>query len=286
VKVFFIGNRTPVFDAAQALGLKIIKTLAVPNSFLSRKLAGTSFEFSELSNPQMLIEEIGDTEFDLLISNGCPHLLPVTTLRKKWQTFINVHPSLLPDLKGRNPVNGALLFDRPLGATCHIMDDGVDTGPAISSVPIEIDEGLDLGLAYQLAFLAEADAFKMAFQRNFEPLKANPNLGIDPVYFTRKELDLFVNWHENIGQIIRRVSAFSVPGQLARFQVDGKLFTAARAEKVSSAYIQSKFKDHPNHSIVLAYDQSLLIKLPDGYIKFSGLEGDMRSIACGDIIHG
>jgi methionyl-tRNA formyltransferase len=46
---------------------------------------------------------------------------------------VNIHPSLLPEAKGVDPVFQALLHDEPqLGVTVHYMNDGLDDGPIVS----------------------------------------------------------------------------------------------------------------------------------------------------------
>ena len=41
-------------------------------------------------------------DYDILVSNGCPYILPLNELKKA--KYVNVHPSLLPNLKGIDPV--------------------------------------------------------------------------------------------------------------------------------------------------------------------------------------
>lgn len=53
--------------------------------------------------------------------------------------FINVHPSLLPDGRGPEPVFWAFRRGlRTTGVTIHRMDDGLDTGPILAQEVIEI----------------------------------------------------------------------------------------------------------------------------------------------------
>ena len=89
--------------------------------------------------------ELEDTEFDVLVSAGCPYILPITRLQgASHKIFINLHGSLLPDLRGENPVQGAILKNRRHGASCHLMDDGIDTGAVIAQRAIDITDDLSL----------------------------------------------------------------------------------------------------------------------------------------------
>jgi methionyl-tRNA formyltransferase len=83
--------------------------------------------------------------------------------------FVNIHPSLLPDLKGKSPILEALKQNKPMGVTCHVMIDEVDSGDIISQVKVFPDRS-DLNDCYKKMFKAEARAFKLALDRNFKPI--------------------------------------------------------------------------------------------------------------------
>jgi methionyl-tRNA formyltransferase len=115
-------------------------------------------------------------------------------MKKSHQIFINIHPSLLPDLKGKHPINGAILFDRKHGVTCHHMDDGIDTGSVIANIEIPITDDLDLGLLYQLSFIAEGEVFEKAHSLKFEANELRCTTVTDPIYYTRRNIRLGDNY--------------------------------------------------------------------------------------------
>lgn len=45
--------------------------------------------------------------------------------------FLNAHPGLLPEFRGLDPVPWALLERRPIGATLHVVSEGVDEGDIV-----------------------------------------------------------------------------------------------------------------------------------------------------------
>ena len=61
---------------------------------------------------------------------------------KKWKNkIINVHPSLLPSLKGLNTHERALnAGTKKSGCTIHFVDESLDGGPIIAQVPTVIDK--------------------------------------------------------------------------------------------------------------------------------------------------
>ncbi|MBI5147722.1 MAG: hypothetical protein HZA37_01040 [Parcubacteria group bacterium] len=44
---------------------------------------------------------------------------------------LNAHPGLLPEYRGVDSVRWSIYHGNPVGATCHFIDEGLDTGPII-----------------------------------------------------------------------------------------------------------------------------------------------------------
>ena len=132
----FVGNRFPVLKKMMDLNCTIVKIIAVKNSMLSEKLDENNIKYDLLESKVSLISYLKEADYDILISNGCPYILPISELEDGHKKFINIHPSLLPDLRGKHPINGAILFNHKHGVTCHYMDDGIDTGKIIVQIEI------------------------------------------------------------------------------------------------------------------------------------------------------
>lgn len=152
-------------------------------------LDSKGIEYETILSKEKLISDIKKPSFNFLISNGCPYILPVSSIRKENQYYINIHPSLLPDLRGRHPINGAILFDRKHAVNCHHMNDGIDTGSIIANIEIPITDDIDLGLLYQLSFIAEGKVFEKAYNQGFKE-KEMRYIVNNPIYYMRKNKDL------------------------------------------------------------------------------------------------
>ena len=71
-----------------------------------------------------------------------PWRLPREVLALPQLGCFNVHPSLLPVGRGPEPVFWALRRgERRTGATVHLMDAGLDTGPIVAQAAIDVPEG-------------------------------------------------------------------------------------------------------------------------------------------------
>jgi methionyl-tRNA formyltransferase len=79
---------------------------------------------------------------DLLISSFFNQRFRAETLAIPALACLNIHPSLLPDAKGVDPVFQALLHGGPpLGVTVHFMNPQFDAGRILAQQPVEARRG-------------------------------------------------------------------------------------------------------------------------------------------------
>lgn len=108
-KFFFVGSRFLVLDYMIQNHFNFA-AIAIPQDKSYKNPNIKTLTFNEKED---LLKIITESDFDILVSNGCPYILPVTKIKKQHQIFINLHPSLLPDLKGPHPINGAIFYKNP-----------------------------------------------------------------------------------------------------------------------------------------------------------------------------
>jgi len=262
--------------------LEIAAIFAAAGSFLEDELRRRRIAFTPIGDRTRLVDAIAALEFDVFVSNGCPHVLPVSALRRGDQRFVNVHPSLLPKLRGMHPVNGAILYDEPAGATCHVMVDAVDAGAIISQVPVGLAGDVDAGLLYQLVFLAEGEAFRRAHARAFAPLADVP--ACHGSYYSRRPADLQVDFAAPTADIVRRIRAFGVPTQGAYFDAAGGRIRVMSAAIVRSDLLDAQRSNYRHLEIIARYDDNLLIRHRDSFLLLERLSGDLSSLTAGDLL--
>lgn len=68
--------------------------------------------------------------FDYAINGGCG-IVREPQLSAPKRGWLNAHPGLLPEFRGADPVLWALRNGAPQGATIHLLDQGLDTGPIL-----------------------------------------------------------------------------------------------------------------------------------------------------------
>lgn len=82
-----------------------------------------------------------DSEADVFIVAAYGQILPPSVLNIPRKGCLNVHASLLPRWRGASPIQAAILHgDTETGVTIMKMDEGMDTGPIISTRKIPIVE--------------------------------------------------------------------------------------------------------------------------------------------------
>jgi methionyl-tRNA formyltransferase len=78
-----------------------------------------------------------NTELCIVASFG--KILPAEYLKIPKHGFLNVHPSLLPELRGPSPIQNLILQDREPGVTIIKMDEKMDHGPIIAQEKVSIE---------------------------------------------------------------------------------------------------------------------------------------------------
>ena len=95
---------------------------------------------------QSLLESTG---VDLVISYMCRSLVKKGTLQRG-KYALNFHAGPLPEFGGWAFYNVAILEDAPeYGCTCHIMDEGFDTGPLVKVRRFGINPRLETALSLE-----------------------------------------------------------------------------------------------------------------------------------------
>jgi methionyl-tRNA formyltransferase len=118
-------RESAVAQLAGELGLRVIKANVVDDQ--------TNVELSKL-----------DAELGLVVAYGA--LLKRQTLGIPKRGWINIHFSLLPELRGAAPVQRAIIQGlRETGVSIFKLDEGMDTGPILAQVPTVIEHGENAG---------------------------------------------------------------------------------------------------------------------------------------------
>ncbi|SCX09495.1 phosphoribosylglycinamide formyltransferase [Mycolicibacterium fluoranthenivorans] len=93
-----------------------------------------------------LTEAVAGHEPDLVVSAGFMKILGPEFISRFSGRVVNTHPALLPSFPGAQGVAEALAYGvRVTGATVHLVDAGMDTGPILAqeAVPVLDDDNVE-----------------------------------------------------------------------------------------------------------------------------------------------
>ena len=131
-KILAVGADNP------AAGLAHAEQFGVPTFVVEPGLFESRGEWSE-----MLLENVRYHNPDLVVLAGFMKVLPENFVSALSPNLINMHPSLLPTFPGAHAVRDAIAAGaNTTGATVHIVDAGVDTGPVLAQREVAITAGV------------------------------------------------------------------------------------------------------------------------------------------------
>lgn len=260
----FAGNRFYVLQRMLDLNLNITNIFAWKGSYLEKYLIDSNIKHEIIGSKEDFFNKIDKLDFDYFVSNGLSYILPISKLKKKNKKFINIHPSYLPDLKGKSPVQGSILFKRDMGATCHYMDDGIDTGDIISQIKIPYSDDLDSGLLYKLCFKIEPLVFEEAYKKNFCAKKKQDKTE-NSIYYSYKENDRLIDIEEqNLDLIDRKIRAFSVLSKGAIIKINNHEHNVIKMDIIRD----KKLIELINKFNIVSYDNYILVNKDNYILRF------------------
>jgi phosphoribosylglycinamide formyltransferase-1 len=89
-----------------------------------------------------LAKAVAEHRPDLVVSAGFMKILGPGFLAGAGAPMINTHPALLPSFPGTRGVADALAYGvKVTGATVHLVDEGMDTGPVLAQAAVPVEPG-------------------------------------------------------------------------------------------------------------------------------------------------
>jgi methionyl-tRNA formyltransferase len=111
----------------------VIRTVPSDDSVsdCARKLGAAILQPKSVNTPEF-IESIRKFDADLGLSIAFNQIFRRPILETTRSGFVNFHAGKLPQYRGRNIINWAIINGEPeIGITAHLIDDGIDTGDII-----------------------------------------------------------------------------------------------------------------------------------------------------------
>ena len=252
---------TPVADAAREAGLPLREVETVK--------AGPGADALASSAP------------DLLVVVAYGEILPQAILGLPAIAPVNLHFSLLPELRGASPVQTALLEGRvESGVTTIVMDAGMDTGPVILQRAGAIEPEDDAGsLGDRLASIGAEVLVETVDLFANDAVEPRPQ---DESAATFTKLlgadDRVLRWGEPARDLVNRTRAMAPdPGASARFR--GEDLKILRAEAVPAVGEPGTIVDASKRGFVVATGE-------DGFRAIELAPAGRRRMRASDFVNG
>ena len=126
----------------------VVKVIASrEDAFALERAAKAGIETAVAKEPQQVMEELQKSGADMIVLAGYMKVLPKEIIERYRNKIINIHPSLIPSFCGVGyyglKVHEAALARgvKLTGATVHLVDEGMDSGPILLQKAVEVKPG-------------------------------------------------------------------------------------------------------------------------------------------------
>jgi phosphoribosylglycinamide formyltransferase-1 len=176
-----ISNRDDAFGLERArkagIGTHIVKHQNYPD---------------RVSFDQAMIDIIEPLSPDLVILAGFMRILSPQFIRQYRHRLINIHPSLLPQYKGLNTHQRAIVDGAKVhGASVHYVCDELDSGPVVIQAEVDIQPGDTADILAARVLEQEHQIYPLAIRMH---INGTISFSGDKLIFNGKELDHPIQW--------------------------------------------------------------------------------------------
>ena len=219
---------------------------------------------------------------DLYVVFAYGKLLPRSVFELPREKTVNLHGSLLPELRGASPIQTAILRGyRQTGWTLQFIEEKMDAGDIIDTARLDIDPDetageltermLPIGIELTLRTLNEFDRLKAA---------ARPQNHDQATFCSKFSMEMSgIDWSGKASAIHDQVRALN-PWPIARTHLDDKtikIYKTARLEEAD----ENQLKDiPPGHVVAVKSGRHgrLLVKTGDGVLELLELQPENKKL--------
>ncbi len=91
------------------------------------------------ANDPEFIKKLKENDIDLVFMLWWPEIVKKDAIQAAKIGWVNLHTSLLPYNRGMHPYYWAIVDGTPFGATLHLINEGIDSGPILFQKELTID---------------------------------------------------------------------------------------------------------------------------------------------------
>lgn len=226
------------------------------------------------------IKQILDLAPDLIVTAAFGQILPKEILEAPPFGCINVHASLLPELRGGAPIHYAILQGKEkTGVTIMYMVEKLDAGDIISQVEVEITEEENVGTLHDKLSVAGAQLLSETIPKiiagEVTPIPQDEAKATFAPNITRKQEK--INWDQKGEEVYNHIRGLN-PWPVAYTKLNGKVLKVWEAKKypISDQVEPGTIIKIEEDGFVVATGNEIAIKIvqlqPSGRKKMSAMQ--------------
>ena len=208
--------------------------------------------------------------------------------KKLWQIpklgAINIHASILPNLRGAAPINWAIINGlKKTGLSSFFISEGMDTGDIIKIKEIKIDDDDNFGSLYE-KLKSLSGNFILESLDLIQKVNGKPQINTIGLLTAPKltKENTRINWLENGKKIVKKIRGLSpVPGAWSTIKDSNKII------KIYDSLFHELNHDFEIGKIFIESSNKLMVAVDNGALEILSLkiEGKKR-ISGPDYING
>lgn len=219
-------------------------------------------------NSPEFVEKLKDLGIDYIVVVAFGQLIGKDLLEAYEDRIINLHPSLLPLLRGASPMQFSLLNgDHVTAATTMLIEKGMDSGDILIQEEVPIEESDDYTSLEEK--LSEIGAEKIRETiLNFDEVYKNRQKQDDSkaTFCTKITKDMgIIDWNKSSSEIINKIRAF-VEYPVAFFTYEGANV------KIYKAEIATGYEGKPGFVYQANPKEKIVIGTKDGAIRIEKIQ--------------
>lgn len=292
-KIIFMGTpdfSVPVLRQIIDEGYEVIGVVTQPDRPVGRKKVLTpppvKAEAVKYGIPVFQPEKIREKEElekilvlnpDLIITAAFGQILPKELLEAPKYGCINVHASLLPELRGGAPIHYAILQGKKkTGITIMYMAEKLDAGDILTQVEVPIIDEDNVGTMHDKLSKAGAkllsETLPLLLEGKLTPIRQEERLATFAPNIKREQEK--IDWTKSAAEIYNHIRGLN-PWPVAFTNLEGKALKIWRAEKVKEEYLgdPGTIVQINKHGIVVACGDGTFIEIkelqPSGKTKMT-----------------
>ncbi|MCD7033831.1 methionyl-tRNA formyltransferase [Metabacillus sp. GX 13764] len=187
---------------------------------------------------QKELEKVLALEPDLVVTAAFGQILPKALLDAPKHGCINVHASLLPELRGGAPIHYSIIQGKKkTGITIMYMAEKLDAGDILTQTEVVIDEQDDVGSLHDKLSIAGADLLSETLPKllngEVKPVVQDESKATFAYNIKREQEE--IDWSKPGEDIYNQIRGLR-PWPVSYTQLDGKTVKIWRGEKMENAH--------------------------------------------------